>query len=110
MPGYGVVKFSVRQGGTLVIGQLLGEAGEELGIRAETLVRPSETIEMAKARIRERLRSKYRKEREPVSDPGEKFYTRAWMELQRQWPDEDELMRRLNIERWHMSARRSTGT
>lgn len=63
MPGYGVVKFSVRQGGTLVIGQLLGEAGEELGIRAETLVRPSETIEMAKARIRERLRSKYRKER-----------------------------------------------
>lgn len=111
MPGYGIVKFSVRQGGTLVVGQLLGEAGEELGIRTETRVRPQETIERAMARIRERLRSKYRKEREPIPDPGEKFYTRAWMELQRQWPNEDELMRRLNVERWDEgSTLRSTVT
>lgn len=108
MEGYGIVKFSVRQGGSLVVGWLLDPSGEELGIRAETQLRQSETTEAAKDRIRERLRAKFLARTVPLSDPGDGFYTRAWEELRRQWPDEGKLMHRLNIERWSESTLRAS--
>ena len=104
MEGIGILKISVREGNTLVIGQLVDAGGRPLGIQAETRIHTPETVLNAVNRVRERIRQKIQSQAAEVPQAGNLFYTGAWQELQRRWPDQADRLRRLNIERWDEST------